>query len=321
MRKFGWLAFVLLIVAVASVSGASSEPPAWAYPLNPPTKPSMVDPKELFQVPDSPLRLTRKEISSITIQAPDWHPDEHPPMPEIVVHGRPPQVYACAYCHLPNGAGRPENASLAGLPVNYFKHQMAALRSGDRRSSTADHAPQFNMTALAKAATEEEIETSAMYFASLKPTSFVRVVETDTVPKTIVAGWILTAVPGGGTEPLGQRIVETADDFERFENRDSRTTFVAYVPHGSIQRGAELATTGGNGRTQACLTCHGPELRGLADVPRLAGRSPTYLVRQLYDLQHGARKGGTAELMKPVVAALTEDDMIALASYIASLKP
>jgi cytochrome c553 len=177
------------------------------------------------------------------------------------------------------------------------------------------------MIALAQAATPAEINEAAAYFAALKPASFVRIVESATVPKTIVAGWTLTFAPGGGTEPIDGRIIEMPEDFARFENRDSRTPYVAYVPPGSVQRGAELVATGGGGRTQVCATCHGPELRGLADVPRLAGRSPSYLARQLYDLRAGVRRGGTTELMKPVVANLTDDDIVALAAFLASRAP
>ena len=321
MRDIGWLTFLLLGAVVALPPLGAAEPPAWAYPLNPPASGPVIDLNEIISVPESPVRLTRQEIAAIGVQVPDWHPDEHPVMPAIVGRGRAPAVYACGYCHLPNGAGRPENASLAGLTVTYIKQQMSALASGERRSSTPTHLPQALMTAGAKAASEAEIADAAAYFASLNPVSFVRVVETETVPRTMVAGWMLALDPRGGTEPIGRRIVEMADDFERFEHRDSRTTYLALVPPGSIRRGAELAATGDNGRTVACVACHGPELRGLADVPRLAGRSPSYLMRQLYDLQQGARKGGAAELMKPVVMNLTEADMIALAAYLASLAP
>jgi cytochrome c553 len=54
-------------------------------------------------------------------------------------------------------------------------------------------------------------------------------------------------------------------------------------------------------------------------VPGIAGRSPSYLVRQLYDLKHGARAGPGSEQMKPVVEQLTTDDMLVLAAYAASL--
>jgi cytochrome c553 len=54
-------------------------------------------------------------------------------------------------------------------------------------------------------------------------------------------------------------------------------------------------------------------------VPGIAGRSPSYLVRQLYDFKHGARAGDGSVLMKPVVQNMTPDDMLALAAYAASL--
>jgi cytochrome c553 len=70
-----------------------------------------------------------------------------------------------------------------------------------------------------------------------------------------------------------------------------------------------------------CSICHGPDLKGLGPVPGIAGRSPSYTARQLYDMQHGARNGVWTDLMKPVVAKLTDDDVISLAAYTASLVP
>ena len=321
MYKFGPLAALSIAVAATPAISITAGPPAWAYPVNPPGSAPVADYGGAIQVPDSPIRFTRKEISAIAGPVPDWHPEEHPAMPGIVGRGRPPQVYACGYCHLPTGAGRPENASLAGLTPAYIKQQMLAFRNGERPGSEPNRLPETLMIVLAQAATDTEIDEAAAYFSSLKSVSFVKVVETATVPKTIVAGWILTTAPGGGTEPIGLRIIEVPGDFQRFENRDSRTPYVAYVPPGSIQRGAELISTGGGGRTVQCITCHGPELRGLADVPRLVGRSPGYLLRQLHDIKHGTRKGGTAELMKPVVANLTEEDMIAIVACLANREP
>ena len=68
-------------------------------------------------------------------------------------------------------------------------------------------------------------------------------------------------------------------------------------------------TTGGNGKTRRAVpVCHGaPEGMGL--VPGTPRRSPSYTVRQFRDTQHGTRKGIWADLMKPVVASLTNDDM------------
>jgi cytochrome c553 len=238
-------------------------------------------------------------------------------MPGIVGRSREPGVYACGYCHLPNGAGRPENANLAGLSASYIKAQVLAFRDGNRPGSEPARLPQNLMIEIAKALTQAEIEESAAYFGALAPVSYVRVIESPDVPRTSVAGWMLTQAPGTDTEPIGTRIIELTPDFERFEHRDSRTPYVAYVPAGSIARGAELVTTGGNGRTLPCAVCHGPDLNGLADAPPLNGRSPSYLFRQLYDMRGGMRKGATVELMKPVVAKLTDADMVAIAAYLA----
>ena len=110
-------------------------------------------------------------------------------------------------------------------------------------------------------------------------------------------------------------------DLERTELRDARSAFVAYVPAGSVAQGERLVTLGGGGKTIACGICHGADLRGLGPVPALAGRSPSYLVRQLYDMQQGVRKGQWAALMQEVVARLTLEDMVAIAAYAASRAP
>jgi len=103
------------------------------------------------------------------------------------------------------------------------------------------------------------------------------VVETATVPKTRVAGWFLAALPGGEMEPIAGRIIEVPEDLERFEMRDARSHFIAYVPPGSVEQGRQLATTGGNGKSAPCTICHGPEPSGVGPIPGLAGRSPSYL--------------------------------------------
>lgn len=322
MRKFILLAAILPAWVVVPLRPAQQvEIPAWAYPVNPPVTAAAVagDDGTLQHVPDSTHAFTRKQLSDIGGHVPDWRPDEHPAMPTIVSDGRPPQVYACAYCHLPNGAGRPENTSLAGLTATYIKQQMGAFKNGDRPGSELHRVPQTVMIGLAKAATDAEVDEAAAYFASLKPASFFKVIETMTVPKTMVAAWTLRLAPGGGTEALGRRIIEMPENFSRFENRDSRTPYLVYVPIGSVKRGGELVRFGE--KATQCVTCHGPELRGLADVPRLAGRSPSYLVRQLDDLKRGTRKGPATEPMRSVVAKLTDDDVIALAAYLASRTP
>src|ERR1700678_3958227 len=83
------------------------------------------------------------------------------------------------------------------------------------------------------------------------------------------------------------------------------------------------SSAGGNGRTQPCAGCHGADLRSGPEFegPPLAGRFASYLFRQLYGFQSGARAGDSAHPMQFVVAKWTQADMIALAAYAASLKP
>jgi cytochrome c553 len=251
---------------------------------------------------------------------PDWHPGDQPPLPGVVGRGRNPGMFACGYCHYPNGQGRPENSSLAGLSAGYIAQQMADYKNGLRKSSDPTMRPPALMVANAKSATDDDVKISAEYFASVRYKPWIRVVETDTVPKTHVAGSMLVALEGAGMEPIGQRIIEVAEDVARTTLRDPRSGFVAYVPVGSIKRGEALVITGGRGKTTVCGTCHGQDLKGLGDVP-LAGRSPSYAVRQLYDFQSGARAGLLSLQMKETVTKLTIEDMVAIAAYTASLTP
>jgi cytochrome c553 len=122
-------------------------------------------------------------------------------------------------------------------------------------------------------------------------------------------------------ESIGDRIIETPENLERTELRDDASSFIAYVPPGSLKRGKNLVAAGANGKTIICSTCHGPTLKGLKNVPPLAGRSPSYIVRQLYDMQSGARNGANLAQMKPVVANLSIYDIIDIAAYSASLEP
>jgi cytochrome c553 len=266
------------------------------------------------------VALTLTQIRDLFVP-PDWHPSDHPPMPGVVGHGRKPDTFACGYCHYPNGQGRPENSSLAGLSAGYIAQQIADYKNGLRKSSEPKMRPPSMMVDNAKNVTEEEVRISAEYFASLRYEPWIKVVETDTVPKTHVAGFMLVPLEGAGVEPIGQRIIEVAQDAARATLRDPRSGFIAYVPIGSIKRGEALVNTGGGGRTIVCGACHGRDLKGMGDVPPLAGRSPSYTVRQLYDFQSGARAGFLSPQMKESVAKLTVDDMVSIAAYTASLSP
>jgi cytochrome c553 len=303
----------------ASASSAPASFPAWAYPWAPDFK-AAPDDGVPRHVPDSSASFTVTQERDLFF-VPDWHPDDHPAMPDIVAHGRRPDVRACGSCHRAEGTGGPENASLAGLPAAYIIQQIEDYKSGARKFAGPQRSPSLLMTAIAKASTEEEAKAAAAYFSSLKPKANIKVVETDTVPVTELARVFYMVSRNGGTEPIGQRIVEVPVDAEQFEHRDTRSQFIAYVPIGSIARGEALAKTGGAGVTTPCATCHGPDLKGIASVPGIAGRSPSYLVRQIYDFQQHARSGQAGALMSPVVEKLSHDDMISLAAYVSSLTP
>jgi cytochrome c553 len=295
-------------------------PPAWAFPVNPPDFKPAPDDGTLRRVPGSTATYTLTEVRDLFV-APDWHPADHPPMPEVVSHGRKPDVQACGVCHRADGPGGPENSSVAGLPAAYIVQQMADFKSGARTSSVPQRLPVVLMISLSKAVTDAEVQAAAVYFSMLKPKPIISVVETDMVPKSYVYGWHLAAVKTDEKEPIGQRIIEVPEDLEQFVSRDTRSRFIAYVPVGSIQNGQVLAASGGAGKTVQCGICHGPELKGLGPIPGIAGRSPSYIVRQLYDFKYGARAGGGSALMKASVEKLSVDDMISLAAYAASLTP
>jgi cytochrome c553 len=264
----------------------------------------------------------------------DWFPADHPKMTRVLVHG-PAKLgttsWGCAYCHLPTGKGRPENAPVVGQSVAYFLRQLEDFRN-DRRTSADPRKPNTpEMAGLAKLMTDEEMNEAARYFASMKWTPWTRVIETDRVPKTRIDGNVFIAAEKSLTEPIAGRIIEVPENEEQAQVlRNPRSGFIAYVPLGSIDRGEKLVASGGAGmldgkivpgKTLACAGCHGPDLMGVADVPGIAGRSPSYLVRQLYDLQTGTRQGRMSAPMQPVVANLTSDDMVAIAAYLTSRVP
>ena len=67
-------------------------------------------------------------------QAVNWFPQDQPTPPARVLTAKPGE-FACAYCHMPNGIGHPQNVSIAGLPVDYVIAQFAAFRGGQRKAT------------------------------------------------------------------------------------------------------------------------------------------------------------------------------------------
>jgi cytochrome c553 len=308
--------YVAAIAALAllPVLALAAEELDWAYPVTP--KPEPLDNLVLKQVPDSTRAYTQAQIDD-PFNPPDWFPDEHPPMPQIVAQGDRPAVRACAQCHLPSGDGHPESSSLAGLPVPYILRQMAAFKTGGRKGVRAT-----TMITIAQAISDADALAAAEYFAALQPGVWTKVIETDSVPKSYVgAGGMRFAEPGGEMEPIGNRIIVLPQDETRAKSRDPRSGFIDYVPTGSIAKGEALVTTGDGGKTIPCAICHGQTLQGLGELPSIAGRPPTYVVRQLNDMKTGARSGISTALMKAVVDKLTVEDMVAIAAYLGSRDP
>jgi cytochrome c553 len=272
-------------------------------------------------VPDSSQGYTAAYIANL-FSVPDWFPDSHPAMPDVVAHGnQQAMVQACGYCHLPNGQGRPENESVAGLPAGYILQQLSDFKNGLRKSAEPRMGSVALMVRIGTNVSDEDAKAAAAYFSSIKLQPWIRVVETATVPATRPNGGMLNVVEDGGTEPIGERVIEVPENLELTELRDSKSGFVAYVPKGSLARGKELVMNGGNGKTIRCTICHGPDLKGLGNVPSIAGRSPSQMTRQIIDIQSGARNGPYTQLMKEPVRQLGNDDIVAIVSYLASLQP
>jgi cytochrome c553 len=214
-----------------------------------------------------------------------------------------------------------QTPALAGLPAAYIMQQLADFKSGARTSAVMPYGPTRTMVFILQKAEEAELKIAADYFASVTPRQWIRVVEAKNVPQSKIVGTMRVPADGGGTEPIDGRIIELPENLLQTELRDSESGYVAYVPPGSIKAGERLATTGGAAKFQACITCHGPALKGFGQAPPIAGRSPTYVVRQLYDMQQGARTGELAARMKPIVDKLSVADMVAIAAYTASRAP
>ncbi len=311
----------MYLVAFAGMANADTKDlPQWAFPDSELTTPPPDD-GSLLTLPESNARFTSTDLRNF-FSPPDWYPQDHPKMPPLVAKGEKPSAFACGFCHLPTGLGRPENAPIAGLPASYIIRQVKEMASGVRQSARPHRYPQALMTQVAsQAATHPGLAEAAAYFAALKYTSTSKVIEADTIPMITISHWILRKSDEDGTEPIGNRLVEIPDDYDRFLLRDGRLTYTTYVPTGSLAKGKNLVTTGGNGKTIACDICHGSDLKGLGFVPPIAGRGPSYIARQLFDMREGARKGEGAALMNAVVEKLSNDDIIAITAYVSSRDP
>jgi cytochrome c553 len=321
IRRMLWTSVCTAAIACAFVpflmvreAGAQAELtvpaglPGWAFNIPDKVQPAAVKVEGIVKAPGSAKEYEARKIAG-NATPPDWFPNEHPPAPKAVTGGEGTR-FACGSCHMMSGQGHSEAADIAGQPAAYLIRQMAYYKAGTRKDDA-------RMGPIAKTTSEEDVRQAAEYFASLKPSLFVQVIETATPPKTFIAtaGRHRQLHPDGGTEPIGHRILEIPADPFRTEIRDPHSGYIAYVPPGSIAKGEALIKDG------HCAQCHGDALHGKGEVPRLAGLQPLFIARQLFDMRYGSSAGEAAAPMKPVVANLSEDDIIAISSYLGSLPP
>jgi cytochrome c553 len=334
-RTFGAASAIALVAVAVSLAAQSQSPaappagpvppglPEWAYTppvpgAPPPTSALPGDDAAVVKIPGTDKTFTRGQLRAQK-ETMDWHPEDRRGIAPTIVRFGKEGVRQCNLCHLPDGSGRPENAPISSVHPVYFLQQMQDFRNGLRRSADPRKANTNLMIGFAKATTPEEDRAAAEFFAEQPYPRRLKVVESKTAPKVRLQGGMHMAIPageGGGMEPIAaDEIVEVPDDNLRAEARDTRMGWTAYVAPGTLKRGRQIAA-----RAQ-CATCHGANLEGLGPVPPLAGRSPSYAMRQLFDFKTGARRGPWGELMKPVVAGLTVQDLMAVSAYAASIQP
>ena len=306
--KARWSALVITMMALTVAGLAQQQPapgtptalpspparePAWAFPVIRPAAAAGAAGTEAGR--GQHRRATRRGRSTICSTRPTGFPTRTSRRPRSCRRGTRGAL-ACGACHLMSGFGHPESADLTGFTADYFIQQMADFKAGVRK----DYA---RMNGIAKELSDQEIREAAEWFASLPRGKLVRVVEAAMVPKTFVGQGRMRFIDpkNAGMEPIGTRIIMLPEDQEKARLRDPRSGFVAYVPPGSLAKGRALAN-GGGGKTVACAICHGDGLKGLANVPRLAGLHPIYVARQLHLFKEGDRSGPDAPLMKKPVA-------------------
>src|SRR4029078_10132355 len=146
-----------------------------------------------------------------------------------------PMPNACGSCHLMSGQGHPESADIAGMPAEYIIRQMNYSKSGAAKEEAG-------MGPIARAVSDEDLRQAAEYFAAVKPSPFVKVIEAATPPKTYVSPYARQRriMPDGGTEPIGRRIIQIPEDPMQTTVRNPHSGFIAYGPPGRTKERDEL---------------------------------------------------------------------------------
>ncbi|HMN72832.1 MAG TPA: c-type cytochrome [Rhodoblastus sp.] len=100
----------------------------------------------------------------------------------------------------------------------------------------------------------------------------------------------------------------------RFLSRKRCAAFAALLGAGGAAFAAEPPAA-----FAPCVVCHGADARGVAPgAPTLAGQTDNYVQWQLVFFRLGRRK---SEVMEPIAAGLSDDDIRAIGAYVATLPP
>lgn len=76
-------------------------------------------------------------------------------------------------------------------------------------------------------------------------------------------------------------------------------------------------------QSKTCVACHGKDAKTplLPTYPKIAGQNAAYVLQQMKDIKSGARSNGQSAAMKGVMHLVSDEEMQALADYVASLSP
>ena len=104
--------------------------------------------------------------------------------------------------------------------------------------------------------------------------------------------------------------------------------FASQTPARGAVQNPELAARGkvlyeeGNRASgvPGCIGCHSSTGAGSQRYPRLAGQLQTYTVQQLVDFKSGKRSNDRARVMRHVAGRLTDEEMKAVAEYVAGME-
>ncbi len=73
---------------------------------------------------------------------------------------------------------------------------------------------------------------------------------------------------------------------------------------------------------KTCTTCHGKDANTpiMAGYPAIGGQSAEYTLQQMKDIKSGARKNGQSEAMRVIMQLVSDEEIAALATYVATLE-